>query len=447
MSDHGFCTRCGKTLEAGNAFCTTCGASTAALSAAKTPQTLPPATKANNNTVLAVGALLLVVGGAAAFFSMRESTEVPRAVPGSPTASAPAPAPEGGLPGGHPSIELPKEVLEFLDGLSAAADKDPKSIEAAQTLARARYRATVINASYRVSAEKALAKLMALDPTNVEGMRISANLAYDTGDYADAQKRFELFLSKHPGDPAALTDLGSAHLFQEHIDEAIKSYDAALAVDPKFMQAHFNKGIALQKQGKKAEAAASLNRASENATQPEEKQHIENALAEVEGREPKQLAGTKPPHPNMAPASGVAPGAPQGHTQGGMPMPPPAPDRDVTTNASSDFQKQAEKPLITHSIVGPRLASFDWTTPTTVRVIIADFPMEQMPPFAREKFRTGMADKIAAVAKQQGITDAVTLEITDKESGRVMETIVATPGGGASSGGAPTPQAAPSAPE
>jgi len=412
---------------------------------------------------IAMGALLVVIGGVAAYFSLRTPPATQRAVAGSPGAAAPAagaPAAAGSLPTGHPSIELPKEVLEFLDSLAAEADKEPQSIDAVQKLARARYRASVINASYRAAAQQALTKLLALDPTNEEGLRISANLAYDAGDFPEAQKRFEAFLVRHPDDASAITDLGSALLFQDRLDDAIKNYETAVAKNPKFMQARFNLGIALQKKGNKNGAVSSLRSALDLASTPEEKQHIENALAEVEGREPMQIAGAGASASGATPAgsgvtptasgvtpsgSGATPGATpqapaaQGSMQGGMPMPPPAPDRDVATNASSDFQRKAEKPFITHPIVGPRMAAFEWTGASSVRAKVADFPMEQMPPFARAKFKSSMAEKLAGVAKQGGVTTAVTAEIVDSASGRVMETID-------SSAAAPAPAAPPVAP-
>ena len=436
MTVQSFCTKCGSARAADARFCTVCGASiTGAASSpsstrAGTSQAKAPA------TAIAMGALLLALGGVAAYFALREPAEVQRAVAGSPGGPPGAPTAEGGLPTGHPSIELPKEITDFLDGLSAEADKDPKSVDAAQKLLRARYRASVINASYRASAQQALDKLLALDPTNDEGMRISANLAYDAGDYPEAQRRFEAFLAKNPDDAGAITDLGSAQLFQDQVDEAVKSYQRAVAKDATFMQAHFNLGIALQKQGKKEEAIASLRSALSLADSPETRQHIENALAEVEGREPMPIAGAPsaarkgsaapggPPAggpPGNAP--GAAPGGMQGGMQGGMPMPPPAPERDVPTNAGSDFQQQVQKPFITHPMIGPRVVAFEWSGPTALRAKLADFPMDQMPPFARAKFKSGMAEKLAALAKQNGVAGTVTVEIVDNASGRVMETL------------------------
>jgi len=467
MTVQAFCIKCGAPRAAESRFCTACGAS---LHGAAPSPRARIADSRSPSSAIAMGALLLALGGVAAFFALREPAQLQRAVAGSPSApgAAPgAPPTEAGLPSGHPSIELPQEVVQFLDGLSADADKDPKSVDAAQKLARARYRASVINASYRASAEQALTKLLALDPANSEGLRISANLAYDTGDFPEAQKRFEAYLAKNPDDASAITDLGSAQLFQDRVDDAVANYRSAIAKDATFMQAHFNLGIALQKQDKKDEAIAALKSAQGLADTPEETQHIENAIAELEGREPMQIAGAAPrPQQGGAPrlqqgapagagasatspgtAPGSAPGAPaggmQGSMQGGMPMPPPAPDREVPTNAASDFQRQAEKPLVTHSIVGPRVVGFEWTGPTALRAKVADFPMDQMPPFARVKFKSSMAEKVAAVAKQNGVAGSVTVEIVDAASGRVMETVdssaagAAAPAAGAPAAGTP----------
>lgn len=470
MSADTFCTRCGTPRASGSRFCTSCGAPQDGTAAAGHAGGAAARATVRNGVPLPaviVGTLLLIAGGVAAFFALRTPTEVPRAVPGSPGgppgASAAAQAPGGqggqdGLPSGHPSIDLPKEVLDFLDGLTADADKNPQSVDAWQKLARARYRASVINGSYRASAEQALDKLMALDPANAEGLRISANLSYDSGDFPEAEKRFQAFLAKYPDDPSAITDLGSTQLFQDHVDDAIATYQKAIAKDAKFMQAHFNLAIALQKQGKKDDAIASLHRAMDLADDPDERQHVENALAEMEGREPQKIAGAHaeameeaggaPPGqgagmpggapggmPGSAPGGmqggmpgGMPGGAPGGMPGGGMPMPPPAPDRDVPTNATSDFQRAAEKPLIMHPIVGPRVVRFEWKSATAGSVRIADFPMDRMPPFARDKFKSGMAAKIGQIAATGGIHEPVTIDLVDDATGKVMDTLQGSAG-------------------
>lgn len=487
MSQQVFCTQCGAGLAPGGSFCTSCGAATdgsatptrpaPAATGRPTPAKAPAraaAASANSSpAVIVVAALLLAAGGGAAWFSLGTKQVVAqRAVAGAPG------APGGGmgqgkpvdesLPNGHPNIELPEEVKAFLKGLADEAEKNPTNVEAWQKLTRARYRASVINPSWQEPAAAALKKLLELAPEDLEGLRISANLAYDAADFPEAQKRFEKFLEKSPDDASALTDLGSTLLFQDRIDLAIEQYATAIAKDPKFMQAQFNMGIALEKAGRTPEAIASLQKAFALAESPDQKQHIENAIAELEDREPKKIDGAMPsiPAPGRddasasASASGGQPaaappsGAPTGMgaaavatpprppstmapaAGGGMAMPPPAPERDVPTNASTDFHRAVQKGLIVHPIVGPRVTGFEWTGPASGRVKIANFPMDQMPPFARAKFESGMNERLAAAAKANGVQGPLSLEIVDDPSGRVMDTLsgVTAPAGAAPAG-------------
>ena len=114
MSTNGFCTLCGAPRTAGTNFCTSCGGAQSGGSAPR-PAIAPASRQVN---AIAAGALLLAIGGAATWFAMQTPTDVPRAVAGSPGGGA-APgqgqAQGEGLPPGHPSIELPKEVVAFLE--------------------------------------------------------------------------------------------------------------------------------------------------------------------------------------------------------------------------------------------------------------------------------------------------------------------------------------------
>lgn len=416
-----FCTQCGAPRSADVKFCTECGAALAGGAAAppRAAASTPPQAAAFPLPALAVF-LLLVAAGGGAFLLATNSDQTPtRAVsgnPGMPPEGQGAGGAAQDLPQGHPSIELPQEVIDFLAQLTAEAEKSPQSVDAWQRLARARYRASTINPSYAQSAQQALDKLLALDPANIEGLRISANIAYDTGDFVEAQKRFETFLAKSPDDPSAITDLGSALLFQDRTDDAIAKYRLAIEKDPKFLQAHFNLAIGLQNAGNKEEALAELQKARSLADSPEQQKHIDGAIADLQGQpraadDAASAAGGQMPGMGM----GAAPGMP-GMGAGAPPDATPKP-----SNATSDLQRETDAMLGVHAIIGSHVQSFQWTGEGDCRVLLEAFPMAQMPPFALEKFKSGMNGKLAKLAADKGLTAGIHLDLVDAGDGSVMD--------------------------
>jgi len=421
-----FCTQCGAPRSSEVRFCTACGAAferDAAANGAAPASAAAPPTAALPLPAIAAFVLLLAAGGAAFFFATQGNQAPTRAVPGSPPGMAAGGQGADGagqeLPEGHPSIELPKQVLDFLAGLTTEAEKNPQSVDAWQRLARARYRAGTVNPNYLQSAQQALDKLLALDPANVEGLRISANLAYDAGDFAEAQKRFETFLAKSPDDPSAITDLGSVLLFQDRTDEAIAKYRLAIEKDPKFLQAHFNLAIGLQKAGKDAEALGELQRARSLADSPEQQKQIDDAIAEMQGM-PAESAGS-------ASGSGMPGGMPSGMPGAAAAGSPPGQAESVPdgtpkpSNATSDLQRETDAMLAAHAIIGVHVQSFQWIGDGDCRVLLSKFPMAQMPPFALEKFKSGMNGQLAKLAADKGLSAGIHLDLVDAADGKVMD--------------------------
>ena len=231
----------------------------------------------------------LAAGGYGLYRDGQSRQPVDRAVPGSPAARSAREAAHP-VPADHPRIELPPEVTDFLADLAAEAEASAASVDLWQRLARARYRAGLLNDKYLAGALAALNHLMELDPDNREGIRMMGNIAYDQRRYADAQRHFSRFLKLEPDDPRVMTDLASSLLFQEKKAEAESLYRRAIAAKPDFLQAHFNLGIILQAQGKSGEALDSLKRALALATTVEQTRQINAVIAQAEGREPEAAA-------------------------------------------------------------------------------------------------------------------------------------------------------------
>jgi Flp pilus assembly protein TadD len=328
------------------------------------------------------------------FYLIQPTGDPPeRAVAGSAGTAAPGDQ-KNSLPGGHPSIELPEEIMAFMTELTAAAEAKPDDVEAWQNLSRARYRAAMLNASFYGSALAALDHLQELDPDNLEAIRTRGNIAYDMRRYDEAEKQFRRYLELDPGDAGVRTDLGTTLLFQDKSEEAKELYRAVIADDPNFGQAHVNLGIALHREGETDEAKQQFARAKELAETDEQRKRLDELIAATEGRTP-------PGRPSSTPSA-----APQ-----------------VASNASTDFQKEVDGLFASHQIVGPRVRSVNWTGTTNAKVELRDFPMDKMPPVMRNKFKSGINESIAELTDEYGVDAPVHIELVDGASTAVMDSL------------------------
>lgn len=385
-----FCSDCGTALGSGAKFCAQCG-SPVADSGTRPPSRHAPRSYAAAGSVF----VAFLVAGGISLYSAQQATRPPqRAVPGSPTGGAAGRQGVGAeLPPEHPPIRLPEETVKFLRELSEAAKAAPDDLEAWQRLARGLYRAALIDRTYKARAEEALDQVALLDPGNLEALRARGNLAYESQDYAEAQKQFLRYLESDPDDPGVKTDLASTILFQGDREKAKELYREVIAAHPDFVQAHLNLGIALHADGNREAADAALREALERAQTPEQKAHVKKVIA---------LAEAQAGQPASAETKAVAP---------------------IDSNASTGFQRDAETVLKGHPIIGPRITGVHWEGAADGVVSIRDFPMDAMPQVVRNKFKSRMNEELTALARREGIDEPVRIELVDADSTKLMDTL------------------------
>jgi hypothetical protein len=73
--------------------------------------------------------------------------------------------------------------------------------------------------------------------------------------------------------------------------------------------------------------------------------------------------------------------------------------------------------------MGPRIVGFEWSGPAAGRVMVANFPMEGMPPAVREKFAARLAQELKTAQTTHHVNGPVRMEIADAGSGKVMATV------------------------
>lgn len=295
----------------------------------------------------------------------------------------------GQLPPGHPKVELPPEALSFIEKMEKDAAAHPNDIATWNKLGGVVTRAAMFDPSYYPKAAEAYGHVLKIDPDNLEALRGIGDVDYDTEKYDQAIAAYEHYLKKKPADPEVITDLGTMYLYTGNADQAIAQYRKALAIRPDMFQAYFNLGIAYAQQNKPSDAQAALKKAAELAPDDNARNQVKEVIAKIAG---------------ISPAGGPAPGAPSAATP-------------------STFQGQIEQVVRDLPIAGPKVGAIQWPDKTTARVMMNNFPMDQMPPFAKDKFMNDLKSGIDSAKKNYKISGKVEVDLVDSASGRVMETI------------------------
>jgi len=83
------------------------------------------------------------------------------------------------------------------------------------------------------------------NPDNVDGWTQLGDLFFDTNRFEDAIEAYGKSLALEPGNSGVLTDMGVMYRRNKNPQKAVETFDLAIAADPSFETARFNKGIVL----------------------------------------------------------------------------------------------------------------------------------------------------------------------------------------------------------
>jgi len=457
-----FCPQCGAPLLAGAKFCVECGSAldTAAPGAGESGRGRGGGNAGRNSVSMAfvfVFVALAVVGLAAAAWIYVKTPEVVReeiavAPPAAtaPGAAAPASSPgaaanpgsapdknvtanpaaggsqNGGLPAGHPTIELPTEARSFVDKIERDAIAKPKDVTAWNKFGAVSMRAAMFDQTYYGKAEDAYGHVLKLEPDNLDALRGIGDIDYDKQHYDEAIAAYEHYLKKKPDDPEVRTDLGTMYLYTGNADQAVVQYKKAIAAKPGFFQAYYNMGIALAQENKPDDAGAALKQAMALAPDDTAREQVKELIAKLSGAPAPAAGASRQAASAATPAAGAAAKSPAAAIS------PAASAAMANTSASpavspasaaNDFHDAVEEMVRGLPIAGPKVTTVEWPDKLKAKVFMDNFPMDQMPPFAKTKFLTDLKAGIDSAKKDNNISSPVEVDIVDGTSGSVMQTV------------------------
>jgi tetratricopeptide (TPR) repeat protein len=461
-----FCPQCGAPLMAGARFCVECGRALegVAPSAGEFGAARPGPARGSSISaafVMVFVAITIVGLGAAAWIYLKTPDAVRQqlavapsaanppgvgAPPSGPAASASNPAPpnpavanpaaggnqNGGLPEGHPKIELPTEARTFVDKIERDAIAKPKDVVAWNKFGAVSMRAAMFDQTYYGKAEEAYGHVLKLEPDNLDALRGIGDIDYDKQHYDTAIAAYEHYLKKKPDDPEVRTDLGTMYLYTGNADQSIVQYKKAIASKPGFFQAYYNMGIAYAQENKPDDAAAALKQAMTLAPDDSARTQVKDLLSKLSGAPPAVAStqaaaaststapqtSTTPPAAAAAAAKNTAASAPAAASTKSAASPAAA-----AASTDDDFHGAVEEMVRGLPIAGPKVTSVEWPDQLKAKVVMNSFPMDQMPPFAKAKFDSDLRAGLESAKQDNNISAPVEVDIVDSASGKVMESL------------------------
>jgi tetratricopeptide (TPR) repeat protein len=405
-----FCPQCGSKLFPAARFCAACGEKLAPPEAAAlgdpginhpTDHTARPAGAFALGPFIAVFGALLGFGALMAYLILRQlpaRENLLASAPPPPTSvSADAPSSDDEkFPPGHPQVQLPKEALAFIATIANKAHAHPDDLAAWNELGEVTLRAATFDPSYYAAATEAYAHVLKIDPENLTALRGVGNIDFDQRKPDAAIAAYEHYLSKKPDDPDVRTDLGTMLLASGAADQAIAQFKRVIEAHPEFFEARFNLGVAYG-ESNPVGAREALTQALKIAPDVQARSRVNQLLA--------SLDSTKSVAPRDSVTGSAAAIAP-------VSAPPPA-----------NFRAAIERVMRDLPVAGDKVQSVQWLADSQARVMMDNFPMEQMPPFAATKFIADLKSGVDQAKTTFKIAAPVRIDLCDAATGRVMRSV------------------------
>jgi cytochrome c-type biogenesis protein CcmH/NrfG len=283
-----------------------------------------------------------------------------------------------------PQVALLREQLE----------KDPQNIEKLKMLAgilgdKLREDPHTSNTIVFESID-VLSRILAQEPNDPAALVMMADVSFDQKAFTKAQEFYERYLKLEPDNHGARARYASTLTFLGQYDKSVQELNAVLKQDPKNFPAMAYLSITYAQQGDLSKAnetgAAALNLAPSDEARARFSAFMTTLQAQ---------AAASPARGNIE--------APKSE----------APVQAVTTGIAGFVAQVQNNP-----VAGPKFVGHE-EVKEELRLTFKDFPMSQMPPFAKEKF----FGTLKKAAQDTNISNVKTISFIDLASGKVMDQI------------------------
>ena len=244
--------------------------------------------------------------------------------------------------------------------------------------------------SVLMDAVKAFQKVLELKPEQPDALLGLATLCMEAGIIDKALEYYPRYIKQRPEDLRAQSDYALALARGGDASKAEELVKAVLQKDANFFPGLVSAAVVARIQGNVEQAEQFAKQAIDKAPDEDAKKRVESFIAGV------AEAGQG----DAAPAEAVSP-----ETM--------SPARQITEVIKG------------HPIVGPKVQRISWPEEHTARVELANFPVSQMPPFAKTKFITGVQEKL------QRLPEKFTIELVDQQNEQERLTVEVGSGVGA----------------
>jgi cytochrome c-type biogenesis protein CcmH/NrfG len=235
-----------------------------------------------------------------------------------------------------------------------------------------------------------LSRILAMQPNDPGALVMMADVSFDQKAFTKAQEFYERYLKLEPDNHGARARYASTLTFLGQYDRSIAELNSVLKQDPKNFPAMAYLSITYAQQGDLSKAKETGSAALNIAPSDDARARFSAFMTTLEAQ-----AGGSPARGNIPSAEGAPPAQP------------------VVPGIAGFVAKIKANPIAGPKFVGHEEVKDD------LRLTFKDFPMSQMPPFAKEKFFTSLRK----AAQESNISNVKTVSFIDLASGKVMDTI------------------------